>query len=165
LEIFRLAVSDAKTGDDLKREYRDEAMANLMSALLTLADHLDIIPDATAIFYKEAGFQIRNENGAKTSSANEELPAPQITKAISTGLKGELSLKIDMEDVTGFKQFALEFSEDNGQSWKTNDSFTARKTYTWRKLPSNAALVLRARATGSHDRVSTWSNIVMTPVI
>jgi hypothetical protein len=158
---FRNALNDAVTRDQVKIAIKNEKKALLINALNVLVFMIETHPEVSLVFILEAGFQVRAE--AVTSNRNAELGAPLILRAESTGVRGELRLEAEIADKTSVTQVIYEYSADQGQTWQ-NGKYTKGKSFVMSQLPSINNLMIRSRATGTRERVSQWSPVLVADV-
>jgi hypothetical protein len=159
---FRGALTDASGGDKAKGIIAKTIFAQLVTALKTLATMLELQPEASELYYVEAGFNVVEEK--KVSYNRTQIVTPLILKSMSTGIKGQLRMELDEIKESGFRKFSLEFSTDQGATWQ-NGKYTGRRKFVYSDLPSTSDLMVRARAIGTHDRVSPWSTVVTAAVL
>jgi hypothetical protein len=159
---YRTALTEANGGDKAKTIILNDVQEQLVAALKTLATLIELQPEASELYYVEAGFSVTAEK--KSSNNKTQLDTPQILKSMSTGIKGELRMEFEEIKDSGFRKFSLEYSADQGATWQ-NGTYTGRRKFLYANLPSSADLLLRARAIGTHDRLSPWSAVVSSAVL
>jgi hypothetical protein len=159
---YRVALQDAQSGDKQKIAIKKEKKAILLTFLDVLATNIEWKSDGSEAFVLGTGFGLRATT--TTSNRNADLDIPNISRANSTGMRGELAMLIDMPKKSGFSQLGFEYSTDQGETWH-NGTYSSSNKFTWKQLPPAAELKVRARAIGTYNRKSEWSEVVIAAVL
>jgi hypothetical protein len=158
---YRNALLEAGTKDRVKISIKNEMKKLLIEALDVLVFMMEKQEEMSLVYVLEAGFQVRAESNS--GNRNAELSAPKIIRAQSTGVRGELRMSVEFEDKTIIRQVNYEFSEDQGLTWKEGKFYNGT-SFIWSQLPSMNNLMIRSRATGTRERISPWSPVLVTDV-
>jgi hypothetical protein len=158
--VYRKALTDAAGGGRVVVELKNVARENLLTKLDALATNLQSQPNATAAYLMNAGFDLVKE---RTSNADKVLNKPSIKAAMPTSQKGQLIIEVDKGNTTGVLQLGYEYTVDQGATWK-NGTYSSRSRFLMTNLPSATEIMLRARALGTHEKVSDWSEVFVASV-
>ena len=135
------------------------ALIRLLDALALALE--DMAGDQEQLFI-DAGFSVAQEQGLRFSG--NELPAPQILRIFSTGIKGEIRVSLRDAFPKSVRTHAAEFSPDRGQNWK-NGVYNSNNMFTITGLPREEELWIRIMSLGNGSKKSAWSQPVVVSVL
>jgi hypothetical protein len=159
---YQTALIAAESGADFSNFERKATYAQLIEKMNRLASLLELHSEVTEVFLVKTGFELHA--ATVKSSKNAQFAAPTILTAKSNGNRGEVAIAINASTDVVIKKFGFEHSTDKGVTWN-NGEYNSRRSFTWKNLPATFELMVRARAIGTGDRVSDWSNVMTVAVL
>ena len=109
-----------------------------------------------------AGFTVQQDTGIRYNS---KLPTPIITRAVSTGKRGEIRIVVDDQVPSSLvATHAIEYSLDRDSGW-TNGAYHSYRNFVAEGLPRAQQLWLRLKSIGHGSNKSEWSEPVLVAVL
>ncbi|MDX1910037.1 MAG: hypothetical protein SFV22_01060 [Saprospiraceae bacterium] len=159
LEQYRAALAAALNGGRAEIAQKNNQLKALIAALDAVANSLEAHAESSQTMILDAGFSV------VIPPARIETPeTPEIQRISSTGRKGELLVLLNDADPRAVLTHGIEYSDDQGQTWK-NGIYRNQRRFILTDLPSSPQLFIRIRSIGRADRLSKWSDPVLTAVL
>lgn len=158
---FAASLANMRTGDKATTILKNQRKSTLLGAMRNLGTKLTLAANGDPYFITNAGYDTYNERQNHLNPIN----TPIITLAQSTGIRGQLLLEIDAQNVSpGVREHAVETSIDDGATWQ-NGRYVSKLRTTLTNLPSSLNMSVRIRAIGTRNRVSDYSRVVICGVL
>ena len=152
-DAFIAALADSAQGGADRITLKGESQAALVRTLNELADDLNYFHTGPESWVTNAGFSaIDPRTGTKLGS----MQPPTNIRAIPQTVSGELELRYELPDPRAVRNTGLEFSTDNGETWK-NGTYSSGSVMKVKGLPARQAVIIRLRSIGTLQRMSGWS--------
>jgi hypothetical protein len=155
-DAYDLACTNAANGGIGLVETKNKRKKELLLALDALGNALQATFTGDYTYIINAHYDYRKN----PQQSNEPLPDPDLEFAVNGVLSGTVNGKVS-NFPTGVKTVAVEYSDDNGLTWK-NGTYSTGKKFTLSGLTPRTDYLIRVFFHGSHQRTSNPS--VVKPV-
>ena len=145
------AAADAAGGDHTKLLIRRDKRKLLEHALIVLALKMQVEGGENLAYFTAVGWTVRLRN-LRTRAP---LDAPSI-QFLRQGVKSGSFRGLSSPLPKGFEQMVIQYSDDDGETWKLAGYSTGRK-FKVEGLPIQMGYLIRIAMTGTHNRMSDWS--------
>jgi len=138
------------------------AQTALIKQLNMVATALEELAQDQEQLIVSAGFTVQQETSFRY---NTKLPTPIITRATSTGKRGEVRIQVD-DQVPAYAvaTHAIEYSLDRESGW-INSTYHSHRNFVADGLPHAQQLWLRLKSLGHGNSKSDWSEPVLVAVL
>ncbi len=151
IEVFQVASTKAADGTTAFINDSNTQREDLLAKLVVLAKLLEVHTTEGQAFFTEAGFVVRQ----KPVKSDAPLRMPVIEDVLRDVKSG--SIRGMLKDFPkGVRQIAVEFSEDNGITWR-NGTYSTGKRFKLEGLVPRQDYLVRVRYVGTFQRMSDWS--------
>lgn len=152
---FKTAIDEARDRSVSHVIVKKQLREKTMEALNKIVDTLKLSYTGDPLWVLNAGFEIAAK---ETKPLPENLEPPFNLKVTSTGLEGQLKLKFRILASRMVKTNAVEYSIDNGSTWK-NGMYCSSNGITITNLPKKQEVQIRVRSLGTGTKMSAWSEV------
>ena len=160
-DLYAVALAAARNRGASEILAKNLSKAELLKQLDLLADGLAALAEGDTQRIVDAGFSPQESTSLRYSN---QMPAPVILRATSTGKKGQLRIVINDFIPKVVRSHALQYSLDKGVTWK-NGAYNSRRNFVVHKLPHSPEMWLQAMSLGIGDHKSEWSEPTVTAVL
>lgn len=151
-EAYTQALVEASNRGTDAVALKELAKNNVIGALDRIAFLLDFNFTGQDVWVINAGMEMIRERRKNQN----KLEAPYQLRAMSKGVKGEISLQFRLPEPTRVRSNGVEYSLDNGETWH-NGTYASRTTVTMSGLPSRQVVQFRVCSLGAFQLKSPFS--------
>lgn len=159
LNQFKQARANAADGGKAVTVLKNMAKDQLRQAMDAFCDALEQQPGADLAYISQAGLSRWSDRLPDIG----EVPPLRLIRVASTGLSGQLQVRIGDAKSPVVLHYAAEYSLDQGTTWHSA-AFSSSRNFLLRDLPASRDLRIRVRALATRSRHSAWSAPVMAVV-
>lgn len=153
---FADKILKAENQGRIEKETKEISREKLIATISEYAYYITGASIYTPILLTKSGFIASTSTGGHYNP-NLNLAAPFALKVTFRSKSQDYKLSFDLEDANLVVKNALEYSEDNGETWK-NGTYFSGKSYVLSNLPRRKELLVRVKSFGRFSRESDFSS-------